>query len=149
MPQITVEGESAFEVESGKKLVLCLEDNGIDILHRCGGMARCTTCRVEILSGDVPPLSEIEIEGDDDTTLLRRLRENVAIWKTLKLLVSQMCGLVALLTIWVIGQDFGQLYTGQATDPNTALIATVVAAGLLAGYCRRPREDADRLRRRT
>ena len=48
----TANGVVAFEAEKGRKLVLCLEDNGIDILHRCGGNARCTTCRVEILSGD-------------------------------------------------------------------------------------------------
>lgn len=55
MPKITAEtanGTLAFEAEEGRKLVLALEDNGIDILHRCGGNARCTTCRVEILSGD-------------------------------------------------------------------------------------------------
>ncbi|HLK57440.1 MAG TPA: 2Fe-2S iron-sulfur cluster-binding protein [Chthonomonadaceae bacterium] len=60
MPAITVDGEGTFEVEAGKKLVLCLEDAGIDILHRCGGNARCTTCRVEILAGQVPPMSEKE-----------------------------------------------------------------------------------------
>jgi hypothetical protein len=63
--------------------------------------------------------------------------------------VSAAVGLLALLAIWVVGQDFGQLYTGQATDPNTALIATAMAGALLAGYYRRPREYADRLRRRT
>jgi hypothetical protein len=63
--------------------------------------------------------------------------------------VSAAVGLLALLAIWVIGQDFGQLYTGQATDPNTALVATVMAGALLAGHYRRPREYADRLRRRT
>ena len=55
MPKIiadTANGPVAFEVESGKKLVLALEDNGVDILHRCGGNARCTTCRVEVISGD-------------------------------------------------------------------------------------------------
>ena len=55
MPKITAEtaaGQLAFEAEEGRKLVLCLEDNGVDILHRCGGNAKCTTCRVEILSGD-------------------------------------------------------------------------------------------------
>lgn len=55
MPKITAEtanGTVAFEAEAGRKLVLCLEDNGVDILHRCGGNARCTTCRVEVLSGD-------------------------------------------------------------------------------------------------
>ncbi|HZO88399.1 MAG TPA: 2Fe-2S iron-sulfur cluster-binding protein [Chthonomonadaceae bacterium] len=60
MPQITVEGEKTFEAEEGKKLVLCIEDAGIDILHRCGGLARCTTCRVEILAGEAPPMSERE-----------------------------------------------------------------------------------------
>ena len=55
MPTITAEtanGEVAFEAEEGRKLVLVLEDNGVDILHRCGGNAKCTTCRVEILAGD-------------------------------------------------------------------------------------------------
>ena len=52
MPTVTVEGEKSFEVENGKKLVLAIEDAGIDILHRCGGNARCTTCRVQILAGD-------------------------------------------------------------------------------------------------
>jgi len=63
--------------------------------------------------------------------------------------VSAAVGLLALLATWVVGQDFGQLYTGQATDPNTALVATVMAGALLAGHYRRPREYADRLRRRT
>ena len=52
MPTVTVDGEKSFEVEPGKKLVLAIEDAGIDIMHRCGGNARCTTCRVEILAGD-------------------------------------------------------------------------------------------------
>ncbi|MGE7760310.1 2Fe-2S iron-sulfur cluster-binding protein [Peribacillus sp. NPDC097895] len=52
MPYVTVFDRGTFEVEMGKKLVLALEDNGINILHRCGGKAKCTTCRVEILAGD-------------------------------------------------------------------------------------------------
>jgi ferredoxin len=63
MRKITAEtagGTLAFECEEGKKLVLCLEDNGIDILHRCGGNARCTTCRVEIISGDPGEILEAE-----------------------------------------------------------------------------------------
>lgn len=63
MPKITAEtanGQLAFECEQGKKLVLCIEDNGIDILHRCGGNARCTTCRVEVLSGDPGEIGEPE-----------------------------------------------------------------------------------------
>jgi ferredoxin len=63
MPLITVEGEKTFEVEEGKKLVLGIEDADIDILHRCGGQALCTTCRVQVLEGEVPPISEKEIEA--------------------------------------------------------------------------------------
>ena len=57
----TAEGLKAFEAEPGKKLVLAIEDNGIDILHRCGGNARCTTCRVEVLEGDPGPIGEDEV----------------------------------------------------------------------------------------
>lgn len=63
MPKITAEtagGKVAFEAEAGRKLVLCLEDSGIDILHRCGGNARCTTCRVEVLAGDPGEIGEPE-----------------------------------------------------------------------------------------
>ena len=56
----TASGTLAFEAEEGRKLVLCLEDNGVDILHRCGGNAKCTTCRVEILSGDPGEILEPE-----------------------------------------------------------------------------------------
>ena len=56
----TAAGPIAFEAEEGKKLVLAIEDSGIDILHRCGGNARCTTCRVEVLAGDPGPITEDE-----------------------------------------------------------------------------------------
>ena len=50
MPQLTVEGFRTVEVEAGKRLVLAIEqDAGVDILHACGGNARCTTCRVEFV----------------------------------------------------------------------------------------------------
>ena len=62
MPTVTVEGEKSFEVESGKKLVLAIEDAGIDIMHRCGGNARCTTCRVQILAGEAAPMEATEQE---------------------------------------------------------------------------------------
>jgi ferredoxin len=62
MPTVTVEGEKSFEVETGKKLVLTIEDAGIDILHRCGGQCKCTTCRVQIIHGDPGPLEDLERE---------------------------------------------------------------------------------------
>ncbi|MEJ7622710.1 MAG: 2Fe-2S iron-sulfur cluster-binding protein [Pyrinomonadaceae bacterium] len=60
----TAEGLKAFQAEEGTKLVLAIEDNGIDILHRCGGNARCTTCRVEVLEGDPGEI------GEDEATIL-------------------------------------------------------------------------------
>jgi len=63
MPRIKAEaakGTTEFEAEQGRRLVLAIEDNGIDILHRCGGNARCTTCRVEVLAGDPGEMQELE-----------------------------------------------------------------------------------------
>jgi ferredoxin len=63
MPKIqaeTANGLIETEAPAGKKLVLAIEDAGVDILHRCGGNARCTTCRVEILDGDPEAMGEVE-----------------------------------------------------------------------------------------
>ena len=98
MATITVEGEdTAIECAEGRRLVLCIEDSGIDILHRCGGNARCTTCRVQILDGEPSPMTDaeterlsrvqdppenmrlscqIQVRGDLTVRVLRRLRDN-------------------------------------------------------------------------
>jgi ferredoxin len=60
MVRIEAENIQVFDAEPGTRLVLALEDAGIDILHRCGGHARCTTCRVDILDGDAGPMTERE-----------------------------------------------------------------------------------------
>jgi ferredoxin len=63
MPKIQAETATGLvetDPPEGKKLVLSLEDAGIDILHRCGGNARCTTCRVEIVEGDPGEMEELE-----------------------------------------------------------------------------------------
>lgn len=63
MPKITAEtatGTREFEAEEGRKLVLAIEDGGVDILHRCGGNAKCTTCRVEVLAGEAGEMQEAE-----------------------------------------------------------------------------------------
>ena len=53
MPKLTVDGEGTFDVPDNKRLVLALEqDAEIDQLHACGGRARCTTCRVEFITGE-------------------------------------------------------------------------------------------------
>ena len=63
MPRIeaeTASGLLAFDAEQGRKLVLAIEDAGVDILHRCGGNAKCTTCRVEVLAGDPGEIGDAE-----------------------------------------------------------------------------------------
>src|SRR5215475_92447 len=61
MPKLTVEGFAPVDVEEGKRLVLAIEqDAGVDILHACGGNARCTTCRVEFLVGEPPRMTIAE-----------------------------------------------------------------------------------------
>lgn len=61
MPKLTVDGVGEFNVPEGKRLVLALTDEaGIDQLHACGGNARCTTCRVEILAGTPDQMTAAE-----------------------------------------------------------------------------------------
>lgn len=63
MPKIEAEtatGVVTIEAAAGQKLVLALKDAGIDILHRCGGNAKCTTCRVEIIEGTLDPMADAE-----------------------------------------------------------------------------------------
>ncbi|MCA1562082.1 MAG: (2Fe-2S)-binding protein [Acidobacteria bacterium] len=53
MAQLTVEGFATVVVDPDKRLVLAIEqDAHVDVLHACGGNARCTTCRVEFIEGE-------------------------------------------------------------------------------------------------
>ncbi len=68
MATITVNGKS-FTAPDGKRLVLALKDEGVDILHRCGGNARCTTCRVTFNSGEPEnyhPREKAKLESGDN-----------------------------------------------------------------------------------
>jgi ferredoxin len=61
MPKLTVEGFTTVDVEPGKRLVLAIEqDAGVDVLHACGGNARCTTCRVEFINGEPGRMTRAE-----------------------------------------------------------------------------------------
>ena len=60
MPKLTIDGRGEFEVPQGTRLVNALEDHGGEPLHRCGGYARCTTCRVEFLTGEPDTMTEAE-----------------------------------------------------------------------------------------
>ncbi len=61
MPKLAVQEVGEFEVPQGKRLVNALVDEAkVDQLHACGGNARCTTCRVEFVSGEPEKITEAE-----------------------------------------------------------------------------------------
>ena len=61
MPKLIVEGVGEFEVPAGKRLVNALVDEcGVDQLHACGGVGRCTTCRVEFVAGEPAKMTKAE-----------------------------------------------------------------------------------------
>ena len=59
MPSVTVNGKSQ-EVSEETRLVQAIEDSGVAIGHRCGGKARCTTCRVRFTMGEPETWTEAE-----------------------------------------------------------------------------------------
>lgn len=73
MPKVTVK-DKTFEVETGERLVLALERNGIPLGHRCGGQARCTTCRVQFVSGEPDTMTEAEFNRLTQRELLGKAR---------------------------------------------------------------------------
>ena len=75
MPKLEVEGVGTFEVPESKRLVLAIEeDAGVDILHRCGSYARCTTCRIEYLEGEPEKMTKAELEVLENRDLLGQVR---------------------------------------------------------------------------
>jgi ferredoxin len=74
MPKLKVEGYGEFDVPSGTRLVRAIEGNGVDILHRCGGYARCTTCRVEFIEGEPDRMTVAEHDKLLERELLGQVR---------------------------------------------------------------------------
>ena len=63
MPTLMVEGYAPVVVDDGMRLVNAIEQRaGADILHACGGNARCTTCRVEFIEGEPSAMTVAEKE---------------------------------------------------------------------------------------
>jgi ferredoxin len=61
VPRLSVEGFASVDVPFGKRLVRAIEeDAGVDVLHACGGNARCTTCRVEFIEGEPTQTTQAE-----------------------------------------------------------------------------------------
>ena len=73
MPKLTISGKT-FDVAQRKRLVLAIEESGIALGHRCGGNARCTTCRVKFVSGEPEIMTQVEYIRLSETGLLGEAR---------------------------------------------------------------------------
>ena len=71
---IRVEGFAPVQAHAGERLVLALERGGVDILHRCGGQARCTTCRVSFQEGEPGAMTAAEYDKLNEKGLLGEAR---------------------------------------------------------------------------
>ena len=74
MPKLKIENVGEFEIQKGTRLVLALEGNGGEPLHRCGGYARCTTCRVEFMAGEPETMTQAEKEKLESQRNLGKFR---------------------------------------------------------------------------
>ncbi len=74
MPKITIPEHGSFEVEQGQRLVNALQAHGVNLGHRCGGYARCTTCRVEFIDGEPEIISRAEQDKLKASELLGEVR---------------------------------------------------------------------------
>ncbi|HBY94484.1 MAG TPA: (2Fe-2S)-binding protein [Chloroflexi bacterium] len=73
MPKLTIDGRT-YEIPEGKRLVLAIEDSGVNIGHRCGGYARCTTCRVEFKEGQPDTMTVAEYQKLTERDLFGKVR---------------------------------------------------------------------------
>jgi ferredoxin len=73
MPKLTVAGQTV-DVADGQRLVLAIEASGAEIGHRCGGHARCTTCRVAFAEGEPATMTRAEYDKLTERGLLGQYR---------------------------------------------------------------------------
>lgn len=122
MPTVTV-GDASIEVAHGTRLVLALEHLGIDVGHRCGGKARCTTCRVEFHAGEPDAITVAEAAKLVDKEMLGTYRLSCQV------LVDRDMTVVPTMTL----QSEGWTDTGAAPsetlepDPEWTTMAQVTA----------------------
>jgi ferredoxin len=73
MHTVTV-NDRTITVPEGTRLVHAIREAGIEIGHRCGGKARCTTCRVEVHAGVDERMTRAEFVRLLDAGLLDQVR---------------------------------------------------------------------------
>lgn len=61
MPRVTADSHSG-EFPAETRLVNAISATGVAIGHRCGGFARCTTCRVTFAAGEPAVMTAAEFD---------------------------------------------------------------------------------------
>lgn len=74
MPILNIEGAGPCEADEGQRLVNAIEACGVDIGHRCGGKAKCTTCRVRFTEGEPEVMTRAEYAKLQERDLLGEVR---------------------------------------------------------------------------
>ena len=111
MPRLTIvtaDGERTADVPADRRLVLAIEEQGVNIGHRCGGYARCTTCQVEILDGEPDAMTTAEYAVLTARDLYGRVRLSCQLMADRDLRVRPV--------MTKESQGWGD--TGPAPDPN-------------------------------
>ena len=112
MPKLTVHDTASqattVEVDEGKRLVLAVEQAGVHIGHRCGGKARCTTCRVAFERGEPGVMTRAEHDKLLEKGLLGQVRLSCQIRCTHDMTLRPLMTL----------ESEGWSDTGPAPDPR-------------------------------
>lgn len=74
MPTVEIVGHGKIDVAEGTRLVNAIREAGVDIGHRCGGNAACTTCRVDFEDGEPERMTKAERSKLEEKDLLGEVR---------------------------------------------------------------------------
>lgn len=74
MPTLRIGDFGIFDIDGERRLVKAIEECGVDIGHRCGGKARCTTCRVRFIEGEPDVMTQAEYDKLSERELLGEVR---------------------------------------------------------------------------
>lgn len=93
MPKITIkhEGkETKVEANADERLLLAIQRAGVDISHRCGGNAKCTTCQVFFHQGEPDDMTNAEKIRLKDKDLFGTVRLSCQILCTHDMMVEPL-----------------------------------------------------------
>ena len=107
MPKLTVH-DTTIDIDEGTRLVLAIEKAGVHVGHRCGGNARCTTCRVEFQRGEPGVMTRAEHDKLEEKGLLGQVRLSCQVRCTHDMAVRPLMTL----------ESEGWSDTGPAPDPQ-------------------------------